>query len=148
MTEEPKKECDDADLELKRIRFQRLQELMRQKQEAEARAKHRAPTLADKVDMLLRVLMQPAANEYLNEIRKRNLQLYNQIRSGFFPPEIMAEIDTLMEYYRQGMIRTGIISLDEVQILERQILGISSTITVKKQGEKATSLSSFLKDDK
>lgn len=146
MTEEPKKESDDTDLELKRIRMQRIQEIMRQKQEAEVRAKQRVPTIQDKVEMLLRVLMQPAAFQYLNEIRTRNINLYNQIKSSLFPPEIIAEIDVLMEYYHQGLIRIGIISLDEVQLLERQILGISSSITVKKQGEKATSLSSFLKD--
>jgi len=148
MTEDSNKGCNEADMELKRIRLQKMQELMRQKQEAEARAKQKIPTIQDKIDMLLRVLMQPAALQYLNEIRTRNLSLYNQIRASFFPAEIMAEIDILIQYLRQGLIRTGIISLDEVQLLERQILGISSSITVKKQGEKATSLSSFLKDDK
>ena len=61
--------------------------------------------LPDKIDMLLKVLMQPAAQQYLNGIKQRNISLYNQIRSELFPPEVMAELDLLIQYYRQGMIR-------------------------------------------
>jgi DNA-binding TFAR19-related protein (PDSD5 family) len=125
-----------------------MQELLRAKQNAEMEAKRPKFTTADKVDSILKVLLQPQALEYLNQIRKRDIETYNKIRMYLFPPEVMAELETLWVYAQRGMIRQGIISLDEVQYFERQALGISSSITIKKQGEQATSLSSFLKDEK
>jgi hypothetical protein len=138
---------DDEDIELRRLRMERMQQLLKAKQEAELKAQRKEPTLADKMDQLINVLLQPQALQYFNQIKSKNIQAYNKIRTMLFPPDIISEIDSLLVYLRQGMIRRGIIDLTEIQIMERQALGIESSITVKKQGEKATSLSNFLKED-
>ena len=59
-------------------------------------------------------------------LEQRNISLYNQIRSELFPPEVMAELDLLIQYYRQGMIRQGVISETDIQFLERKLLGVGS----------------------
>jgi DNA-binding TFAR19-related protein (PDSD5 family) len=140
-------DCSDDDMELRRIRMAKMQQLMQMKQQALAKSQQKIPTLADKIDQLMKVLLQPAALEYLNQIKARNIQVYNSIRSALFPPDITSEIDMLMSYLQQGMIRAGIIPITEIQLLERKFLGIESTITVKKQGEEAVTLSKFLKEE-
>jgi hypothetical protein len=93
----------------------------------------------------LQVLLAPAARNYLAQIHENNVSAYNQIRQILFPPQIIAEIDQLIYYLRNGMIRQGVITLVEIQRLERKVLGIESRITVKRQGHEATSLSSYMK---
>ncbi len=137
---------EDEDMELKRIRMQKMQALIKQKQLEEQKKNQKTITLADKIDMLLKVILTPHAQVYLNEIKSRNMQVYNKIRSQLFPPQISSQIDLLIAYLQKGMIRQNIIDKLEIQYLERQILGIKSQITVKKRGEDATSLSSFLKE--
>lgn len=137
----------DDDIELQRLRMERMQQILKAKQEAQLKAERKEPTLADKIDQLINVLFQPPALQYFNQIKSRNVQAYNKIRTMLFPADIVSEIDSLLMYLRQGMIRRGIIDLTEIQLMERQALGIESSITIKKQGEKATSLSSFLKED-
>ncbi len=136
------------DFELERIRMEKMQQILKAKQMSEQQSKQKNVTAADKINMLLKVLMQPAAQQYLNGIKQRNISLYNQIRSELFPPEVMAELDLLIQYYRQGMIRQGVISETDIQLLERKLLGVGSQIRVKKQGEKEVSLGSFLKEEK
>ena len=138
---------DDEDAELRRLRMKRMQSIYQKKQEQEIAAKRRSPTINDKFESLLGVLLQPNALQYLNAIKQRNIEVYQKIRSQIFPPQIMGEMDLLITYLQRGMIRRGIISLTEIQYLERQALGIESSITVKRQGKDATSLTSFLKDD-
>jgi DNA-binding TFAR19-related protein (PDSD5 family) len=136
---------DDEDQELKRIRMARMQNLLKQKQQAQLASEHHPPSLADKIDQVLQVLLAPAARNYLAQIHENNVSAYNQIRQILFPPQIIAEIDQLIYYLRNGMIRQGVITLVEIQRLERKVLGIESRITVKRQGHEATSLSSYMK---
>ncbi len=138
---------DDDDHELQRLRMQRMQSILRQKQQATQQAEHRVPSLADKIDQVMQVLLAPNALQYLMAIKARSVQTYNSVRQKLFPPQIIAEIDLLITYLQQGMIRRGVVSITEVQQLERQVLGIGTSITIKKQGHDATSLGSFLKDD-
>jgi len=138
---------DEEDLELQRLRMQRMQSMLKQKQQAEQQSQHKIPTLADKIDAVMQVLLDPNALQYLLTIKQRNIQAYNGIRQKLFPPEIIAEIDLLMQYLQQGMIRKGVVTITEIQQLERQVLGIGSTITIKKQGEDAKPLGSYLKDE-
>ncbi len=138
---------NDDDPELKRLRMQRLQKIMQQKQQAEARAHHTSPTTEDKVEMLLHVLLTPPAKQYLEQIKQNKNSVYLKIRQQLFPPQVMYELDLLMSYYTRGMIRQGVISLTEIRYFERKALGIGSSITIKKQGEDAKSLGDFLKDE-
>jgi hypothetical protein len=58
------------------------------------------------------------------------------------------QLDTIMAFISQGRIRQQIVPIDEIQYLERQIMGVKSRIQVKRRGEKeAVDLSAFLKSD-
>ncbi len=136
-----------SDDELHRIRMQKMQEMLNKKKLAEQRSQRTEMPIDKKMDQIITVLLAPNANHYLSAIKERNYDLYIKIRQKIFPPKIMPELDLLIQYLRQGMIRRGVISLIEIQQIERQILGIGSTITIKKQGQDAKSLSNFLKDE-
>lgn len=136
-----------SDDELHRIRMQKMQEILKKKKLAEQRSKRVELPTDKKMDQILAILLAPNANYYLNAIKERNYDLYIKIRQKIFPPQIMSELDLLMQYLQQGMIRRGVISVIEIQQIERQILGIGSTITIKKQGQDAKSLTNFLKED-
>ena len=138
---------NDEDHELKRLRMQRMQAILKQKQQATQQSERKIPILADKIDAVMQVLLAPNALQYLLTIKTRSVQAYNSIRQRLFPPQIISEIDLLMTYLQQGMIRRGVISITEIQQLERQVLGIGSSIKIKKQGQEATSLGNYLKDE-
>ena len=135
----------DEDQELKRIRMARMQNILKQKQQAQVES--HAPSLAEKIDQVMQVLLAPAARNYMEQIHHNNITAYNQIRQILFPPQITVEIDQLIYYLRNGMIRQGVITLVEIQRLERKVMGVESRITVKRQGQEATSLSSYMKAD-
>jgi len=118
-----------------------------QKKVEEVLASRKPPSMTDKIESLLKELAHPSAYQYLQQIRKNNPNAYNYIRDQLFPSQILSEIDLLMTYLSRGLIRKGVISLTEIQYLERKALGIESTITVKRQGQDATSLSNYLKEE-
>ena len=136
-----------SDDELHRIRMQKMQEILNKNKQAEQRSQRVELPIDKKMDQILAVLLAPNASQYLSIIKERNYELYAKIRQKIFPPKIMPELDLLLQYLRQGMIRRGVISLIEIQQIERQILGIGSSITIKKQGQDAKTLSNFLKED-
>ncbi|WP_457559693.1 hypothetical protein [Candidatus Harpocratesius sp.] len=138
---------NEEDIELKRLRMQKMQAILKQKKLAEQRAKQKIPTLAEKIDQLINVLLAPDALQYLQYIKKQDIEIYNKIRQSLFPPKILQEIDLLMTYLYQGMIRRHVVSKTEIMFLERKARGIESQIRIKKQGEEATTLSNYLKDD-
>lgn len=138
---------DEEDIELKRLRMQKMQAILRQKQQAEQQAQRKEPTLADKIDQLINILLAPDALQYLNQIKKQDITVYNKIRQSLFPPQILSEIDLLMSYLYQGMIRRHVVSITEIQYLERKARGIESQIRIKRQGEDMTSLSNYLQED-
>lgn len=135
------------DDELRRIRMEKMQEILKQNKLAEQRSQRVEMPTDNKMDQILAILLAPNANRYLSAIKERNYDLYIKIRQKIFPPQIMSELDLLMQYLRQGMIRRGVISVIEIQQIERRILGIGSSITIKKQGQDAKTLTNFLKDD-
>lgn len=139
--------AENEDHELRRLRMERMQNLLKQKEIAEARSKVVIPTVETKLDQLQQVLLQPDALSYLNQIKMQDDKTYWAIRNAIFPPEILRELDLLLNYLRMGMIRQGIINLTEIQYLERQVKGIGTSITVKRQGKDATSLAGFLKEE-
>ena len=137
---------DDEDFELKRIRMRKLQRIMEQKKKQEEKKNKQTLSVAEQIDRLLKVILSPQAQQYLEEIKQKNMELYNKIRSQLFPPQISSKIDILLMYLQRGMIRSGIINKRDLQHLERKILGVKSKITIKKRGEESLSLDSFLKD--
>jgi len=141
-----KKDEDEEDLELQKIRLRKMQQYIQMKKQSEEQ-KREILTLQNKIDMILKVLMQPDAYKYYKEIEKRDEKLFQQITSMILPPQVINEIDLLMSYLSQGMLRTGMIDLTEIQYIERQILGIGPQIIIKKRKQEAKSLNSFLKEE-
>jgi hypothetical protein len=138
---------NEEDPELMRLRHERLQKILQQKNQIEAQKHQKIPTVDNKIDMLLNVLLAPDAIDYLEGIKQRDQTTYQKVRQNLFPPSVIHELDTLMAYFQRGMIRRGVISQTEVRYLERQALGIGSSITIKKHGEDAKSLGNYLKEE-
>jgi DNA-binding TFAR19-related protein (PDSD5 family) len=136
----------DVDHELEVLRLKRLQQVMSLKKQKVYEQKTTG-SISQKIEVVLKVILTVDAYSYLRSIQQRDEEVYNRIMNELLPPEVMNEIDTLIMYYRQGMLRSGVIDLVEIQYLERQILGIDSQITIKKRHQDSTSLGSFLRKD-
>ncbi|OLS14104.1 MAG: hypothetical protein RBG13Loki_2282 [Promethearchaeota archaeon CR_4] len=136
---------NDDDLEA--IRKKKMAQLLNMKKQQEAQ-KDVGQDFAFKIDLVLKAVFQPDAWAYLQQLRKNNPAVAQQIVSEFMPPEVLMKLDLIMALISQGRIRQQIVPIDEIQYLERQILGVKSRIQVKRRGEKeAVDLSSFLKSD-
>ena len=136
---------DEFDHELEKLRLKRMQQVLAMQKQQQAQ-KAQILTINQKIDTVLRVILQSDAYAYLKDIEKRDSTLYENIKSALMPPEFLNEIDLLLQYHAQGLLKYGVIPLIEIQYLERQILGIGPQITIKKRHEDAKSLNSFLKD--
>jgi DNA-binding TFAR19-related protein (PDSD5 family) len=135
----------DDDLELERLRRQRMEQMLAAKHRMEHQQSAQV-SVENKVQGVLRTLLQPDAFAYLEQIRGRNPELYQQIRGEILPPEIMGQLDVLISYMMQGQLRSGVIDLVSIQYWERKMLGVESTITVKRRHHDAQSLSNFLNE--
>ncbi len=141
-----KEDDEDINPELQKIRMRKLQRLIQMKKEAEKK-KEQMLSLNQKIELVLKVLMQPDAYAYYKSIKERDEKLYQNITSALLPPQIINQLDLLISYLYRGMLRRSIISLIDIQYLERQILGIGPQITIKKRNQEAKSLSSFLREE-
>lgn len=142
---ENKPKDDEFDHELEKLRLKRMQQVLAMQKQQQAQ-KAQILTINQKIDTVLRVILQSDAYAYLKDIEKRDPTLYENIKSALMPPEFLNEIDLLLQYHAQGQLKYGVIPLIDIQYLERQILGIGPQITIKKRHEDAKSLNSFLKD--
>ncbi|GAB4308356.1 MAG: hypothetical protein Kow0069_06540 [Promethearchaeota archaeon] len=137
--------------ELEKIRLKKMAQLLKlqkQRQEESDRAKQRV-TLEDEKNWLLNYILHPKAKEYLDGVRARNPAVADRIVAAIMPPQVVRQLDLLLLMVRQGRIPRGVIPVQEIQYLERRVLGIKSKIMVKKRGEeRATDLSSFLSGGK
>ncbi len=137
--------CSDDDLEA--IRKKKMAQLLNIKKQQEAQ-KDFGRDLAFKKDLVLKAVFQPDAWAYLEQIRKNNPAVAQQIMNEFIPPRVELQLDLIMALIAQGRIQQQVVPIDDIQYLERQILGVKSRIQVKRRGEKeAVDLSSFLKSD-
>ncbi len=137
--------CNDDDLEA--IRKKKMAQFLNIKKQQEAQ-KDIGRDFAFKKDLVLKAVFRPDAWAYLEQIRKNNPAVAQQIVNEFITPEVEMQLDLIMSLIAQGRIRQQVVPIDEIQYLERQILGVKSRIQVKRRGEKeAVDLSSFLKSD-
>ncbi len=137
------------DLELERIRMEKMKAMMKaqeMKRMQEERQK-RQPTLTDKIEALLNVILEPQALQYITTMKTTRNEVYQKVIMNLLPSDIISEIDTLMQYLASGLIRRGVIGLTEVQFVERKVLGIESQIVVKKRDHEVQSLTSYLKEE-
>ncbi len=136
---------NDDDLEA--IRKKKMAQMLNIKKQQDAQ-KDIGRDFAFKKDLVLKAVLQPDAWTYLEQIRKTNPVVAQQIVNEFITPQVEMQLDLIMSLIAQGRIQQQIVPIDEIQYLERQILGVKSRIQVKRRGEKeAVDLSSFLKSD-
>lgn len=137
------------DFELERIRMEKMRAMLKAQEAAalEEQRQKNQPTFTDKLEALLSVVLEPQALQYLKQIKANNSEVYQKVVMNLLPPDLMYEIDTLMQYLARGQIRRGVIGLTEVQFIERKVLGIESQIVIKKRDHEAQSLTNFLKEE-
>ncbi len=137
--------CNDDDLDA--IRKKKMAQILNMKKQQDAQ-KDIGRDFAFKKDMVLKAVFQPDAWAYLEQIRKNNPAVAQQIVNEFVTPQVEMQLDLIISLLAQGRIQQQVVPIDEIQYLERQILGVKSKIQVKRRGEKeAVDLSSFLKAD-
>ncbi|MHA1110283.1 MAG: hypothetical protein ACTSRE_04235 [Promethearchaeota archaeon] len=138
-------ESEEVDHELEKIRLKRMESLLRQQQKSQR--PNNGFSQQDKIRVVLQAIMTPEAFRYYLSIKDRDENLANRILQILLPPSVMRELDLLIQYLSQGMLRSNIIDMLQIQQLERKILGIGPKITVKKRDGESTSLNSFLKSN-
>jgi DNA-binding TFAR19-related protein (PDSD5 family) len=145
--DENKTPDDEVDHELEKLRLKRMQSLIQQKQRQTQQSQGNYLTLEDKIRMVVQIIMTPEAFHYFLEIKERDVAVYQRIQEIILPPEIMSQLDLLVQYAGRGMLRPNIIDKIQIQQLERKLLGIGPKITVKKRDGESTDLNSFLKNN-
>lgn len=142
---------EDMDDELEALRRKKMKEMLARQQKMQAEKEYKENSqimMQQNIRNALAYLLAPNAYEYLEKIKDKNKRLYDTIITRLFPPEIMLKLDSLLYAINVGRVPRGVIPLIEIQHLEREILGIKSTISYKKRGEKErTDLSSLFKGD-
>ncbi len=130
---------DNDDDELAALRRKRMAQLLSQQKEQEIQKELRSNAdlmLERKIDLSISHLFTPQAVAYLNHIRANNQALHNQIRGILFPIEVVASIDVLLQRIQAGYVPRGVISEIDIQQIERELLGVRSSISYKKRGDK------------
>nr|MDO8087404.1 hypothetical protein [Candidatus Sigynarchaeum springense] len=129
----------DEDDELAALRRKKMAELMARQKDEKLRqelSQNAEAILEQKIDACMQFLMAPDAYTYLKNMKKSNPQLHARIKGMLFPPEVLFRIDLLLANIRSGRVPRGDIWLVDIQQIERELLGIKSSISVKKRGER------------
>ncbi len=137
------KEKESDQHELDKIRLQKMKALMDAKREQEA-AKERAGSIFEKVDYVLKIVLDPDAYTYLAKLKSTEPQVYQVIFNELITQEVIQKIDYLIAIIQQ---RGGVqkrIPLDVIIYLERQIKGVKSKIQVKRGDGEMMDLGSYL----
>ncbi|TFF97735.1 MAG: hypothetical protein EU547_03485 [Promethearchaeota archaeon] len=133
------------DSELDRIRKRKMQELLQKKKQQEQTQQHRT-SLEDKVDFVLRTVLEPDAYQHLTRLQQSEPRVYQYIRKELVGDDVVQNIDLLiMLIRRQGGVPRQI-PRDVIVYLERQAKGIKSKIQVKR-GDEMMDLGSYIKKD-
>lgn len=125
--------------ELAALRRKRMAEMMAAQKQAKMKdelVSNASAMFERKVQLALSYLLRPDAKQYLDKMKENNEQLYNTILGELFPPQVLMSIDNLLRGIQIRQVPSGIISLVDIQQLEREFLGIKSSISYKKRGEK------------
>ena len=128
--------------ELEKIRMKKMKAIMEAKKRKEA-AQERIVSVSEKIDFVLKVVLDPDAYGHLNNIRNNEPYVYQAIYNELISPDVVQNIDYLLAIIQQ---RGGVprkIPLDAIIYLERKAKGIKSKIQVKR-GDDMMDLSSFL----
>jgi hypothetical protein len=129
---------DDED-ELAALRRKKMAELIEKQQQDKLRQEvHHSVSAAmdQKIEFCISFLLKPDAYAYLNNMKTSNPMVYKRIKDLLFPAEVILRLDLLVANIRTGRVPRGDIWLVDIQQIERDLLGIKSSISYKKRGEK------------
>ena len=139
----------DDDDELAALRRKKMAELISRQQQDKLRQEVQqnvSAALEQKIEFCMSFLLKPDAYAYLNNIKTTNAQVYQRIKDLLFPAEVLLRLDLLIANIRTGRVPRGDIWLVDIQQIERDLLGIKSSISYKKRGDKErVDLSSLFK---
>jgi DNA-binding TFAR19-related protein (PDSD5 family) len=127
------------DDELAALRRKRMAEIMAKQKDEKLRHElnQNADAMLDKqIEFCLQFLMAPDAYAYFKNMKASNPQLHERIKGLLFPPEVLFKMDLLVANIRSGQVPRGDIWLVDIQQIERDLMGIKSSISVKKRGER------------
>jgi DNA-binding TFAR19-related protein (PDSD5 family) len=137
------KEEQTEEHELEKIKLRKMQAIMDAQKMRESTQK-RQNSIAEKINYVLQVVLDPKAYEYLNKLRMEEPRVFQGIYNELISPDVIQNIDLLISIIRQqGLPRR--IPLDAIIYLERQIKGIKGKIKIKKGDGEMMDLSSYLK---
>jgi len=128
--------------ELEKIRMKKMRAIMEAKKRKET-AQERIVTVAEKIDFVLKVVLDQDAYNYLKNLNTNEPYVYQAVYNELISPDVIQNIDYLLAIIqsRGGVPRK--IPLDAIIYLERKVKGIRSKIQVKR-GDDLMDLSSFL----
>ena len=136
-------EKDKDQHELDKIRLRKMQMIMEQ-QKQQQDSQQRIVSVGEKVDYLLKVVLQPDAYSYFNKIREKEPHVYRWIYNELISPDVIQSIDYLLSIIsRQGGVPRRI-PLDVIILLERKAKGIKGSIKVKQGDGEMMDLGSYL----
>ncbi|MHA1688837.1 MAG: hypothetical protein ACTSYC_08915 [Promethearchaeota archaeon] len=132
--------------ELDRIRMQKIKELL-EAQKRKQQKEELKSSFQDKIEYLLRVVLDPEAYTYFNKLKQAEPWVYQRIYNELISPDVIRNIDYLLAIIaRQGGVPRRI-PVDVIMYLERKVKGIKGTIKVKR-GDEILDLGSYLTKNK
>ncbi|MFW9938757.1 MAG: hypothetical protein ACFFD5_14000 [Candidatus Thorarchaeota archaeon] len=135
------KDKDEHELEI--IRLKKMKAIM-QAQKQQQEAKEKIMSLSEKVNFVLRAVLDSDAYSYLDNIRIKEPNVYAAIYNELISPDVIREIDYLIAIISQ---RGGVprkIPLDVIIYLERKVKGIRGSVKVKRADGDMMDLGSYL----
>ena len=133
----------DEELELERIRLKKMQAMM-EAQKRKQNAEDKVVSIAEKLDYVLKVVLQPDAYNHLAKLKQSEPNVYQYIFNELVSQDVIMNIDYLITIINtQGGVRRRI-PLDIIIYLERKAKGIRSKIQVKKGNGEVMDLGSYL----
>jgi DNA-binding TFAR19-related protein (PDSD5 family) len=133
---------NNEEQELERIRLKKMQTMIdAQKSKSNANQKI---TLSDKLDHVLKAVLEPSAFAYLDKLKKNEPNVYQFIFNELVSQDVINNIDYLITIInrQRGVARR--IPLDIIIYLERKAKGIRSKVQVKRGDGEMMDLGSYL----
>ncbi len=134
---------ENEEHELEKIRLRKMRALM-EAQKRQEMVKEKSNSIFDKIDYVLKVVLEPDAYSHLMKIQSNEPQVYQAIFNELVNEEVIRNIDYLIMIIQKGGGLSRRIPLDIIIFLERKVKGIKSKIHVKKGDGEIMDLGSFL----
>ncbi|NHJ24594.1 MAG: hypothetical protein EAX89_08465 [Candidatus Lokiarchaeota archaeon] len=133
----------NEELELERIRLKKMQAMM-EAQKKQQSANDKVISLSEKLDYVLKVVLQPEAYAHLEKLKKTEPNVYQYIFNELVSQDVIMNIDYLITIINRQRGVGRRIPLDIIIYLERKAKGIRGKIQVKKGDGEMMDLGSYL----